>query len=769
MKFCDVILPLPLAHAYTYSVSEKLEEQVAVGFRVLVPFGKKKIYTGIVVQLKDAVEDAAKIKPLIDVLDPHPILLLGQLKIWNWMAEYYLCTLGDVYKAAVPSGLKPDSDTQSSLEEDLRDTYAPRMEVRVRLFQEKALLESGALERQVHLWLDGLKRAPKQQEILTRYLELSGIFSDSATMGVVTKKELQDAASAPGGAMKALLDKHVLELYEVEVGRLGRHKVEVQPYTKELNAAQDKAMKRILNAFAHQPVCLLHGVTSSGKTEIYIHLIQQVLKAGKQVLYLLPEIALTTQITDRLTAVFGDKIGVYHSKYPDSTRVEIWQKQLSDHPYDIILGVRSSVFLPFQRLGLVIVDEEHETSYKQQDPAPRYHARSAALMLAAQNGAKTLLGTATPSLESYYHATTGKYAYVPLMERYAGLELPEIQVVDLNEQRKQKRMNGPFSQVLLSRIQEALSNKEQVILFQNRRGFAPMVECKTCGWVPKCQNCDVSLTFHKRLNLLTCHYCGYTYQLPQHCPSCEEENIVNRGYGTERIETQLQSLVPEARIARMDLDTTRSRSAYERIIRDFQEGKTDILIGTQMVTKGLDFDRVSVVGILDADMMLNYPDFRSYERAFQMMAQVAGRAGRHGHQGKVILQTRNVQQPVIGQVVHHDYAALYDLQVAEREQFHYPPFCRMIYINLKHRKEHVVEFTAQQLASKLRKALGDQRVLGPDCPAVARVQQFFIRKLVLKIEPKAQLRVLQRYLRELQKAYMADDRSLILYFDVDPQ
>lgn len=764
-----------------------------MGFRVLVPFGKQKIYTGIVVRVHDEAPQDCQVKAVMEVLDNHPILLPQQLKMWQWITDYYLCTLGDVYKAAVPSGLKPESDRKSSLEEDLRNAFTPRTEVRVRLFQEQALLESGAFERQVHLWLDALKRAPKQQEMLSRYLSLSGIEDKEAKSQKVkewpcgqskslfgselmaqsplpvTRKELQEAASAPPGAIKALMDKRILELYEVEIGRLQQKKVEAKPYTKVLNEAQGRAMNRILNAFARQNVCLLHGVTSSGKTEIYIHLIQQVLKAGKQVLYLLPEIALTTQITERLTAVFGNQIGVYHSKYPDSTRVEIWQKQLSDTPYSIILGVRSSVFLPFQRLGLVIVDEEHETSYKQQDPAPRYHARSAALMLAAQTGAKTLLGTATPSLESYYHATTGKYAYVPLTERYAGIELPEIQVVDLTEQRKQKRMNGPFSHVLLSHIQQALDNKEQVILFQNRRGFAPMVECKTCGWVPRCQNCDVSLTFHRGLNLLTCHYCGYTYQLPQQCPSCEEENIVNRGYGTERIESLIQQVFPEVRIARMDLDTTRSRSAYERIISDFQQGKTDILIGTQMVTKGLDFDRVSVVGILDADMMLNYPDFRSYERAFQMMAQVSGRAGRHGHRGKVILQTRSVQLSVINQVVHNDYTALYDTQVAEREQFRYPPFYRMIYIYLKHRKEEVVNYTANQLATQMRQALGEVRVLGPDKPAVARVQQFFIRKVVLKVEQTASLRPMQRYLRELQVAYSAADRGLVMYYDVDPQ
>lgn len=669
MSFVDVILPLPLASSYTYAVPAEQASRVAVGHRVLVPFGATKIYTGIVVRVHQEEPVGCVVKELLEVLDNQPLVLPGQLKLWQWIADYYICTLGSVYRAAVPSGLKPDAEPKS----------------------------------------------PKRKR-------------KSAT---VTTEPLRELAS--------------------------------------LNVPQTQALNRIRNAFTRQRVCLLHGVTSSGKTEVYMHLIQDALQAGKQVLYLLPEIALTTQITDRLTAVFGNQVGVYHSKYSDSARVKVWQKQLSDEPYQVILGVRSSVFLPFQRLGLVIVDEEHESSYKQQDPAPRYHARSAALMLAAQNGALTLLGSATPSLESYYHATQGKYAYVPLTQRYQGLELPEVQVVDITQQRKEKRMNGPFSHVLLSHMQQALEAHEQIILFQNRRGYSPMVECKTCGWVPRCQYCDVSLTYHKGLNLLTCHYCGYTYQLPQTCPSCEEPQIVNRGYGTERIEKLIADLFPQARVARMDLDTTRTRTAYERLITGFQQGETDILIGTQMVTKGLDFDRVSVVGILDADMMLNYPDFRSYERAFQMMGQVAGRAGRHGHRGTVILQTRHVQLPVISQVVHNDYLALYDSQVAERKQFHYPPFYRMIYVYLKHRKESTVETTAHQLAASLRQSLGEGRVLGPDRPAVPRVQTYFIRKVVLKMENNLQLTQVKDYLKQIQEAYSQRDRGLVMYFDVDPQ
>ena len=536
-----------------------------------------------------------------------------------------------------------------------------------------------------------------------------------------------------------------------------------------LNEHQQQAYEEITDSFRHKNVCLLHGVTSSGKTEVYIHLIEDMLRQDKQVLYLLPEIALTTQITERLQRVFGSRLGIYHSKFPDAERVEIWQKQLSESGYDIILGVRSSIFLPFRNLGLVIVDEEHENTYKQQDPAPRYHARNAATVLASMYGAKTLLGTATPSVETWHNATTGKYGFVELKERYKEIQMPEIIPVDIKELHRKKRMVGPFSPLLMQYIREALGQKEQVILFQNRRGFAPMVECRICGWVPKCKNCDVSLTYHKGINQLTCHYCGYTYQLPRSCPACEGVELVNRGFGTEKIEDDIKALFPEASVARMDLDTTRTRSAYEKIIADFEQGKTHILIGTQMVSKGLDFDHVSVVGILNADTMMNYPDFRAYERAFQLMAQVSGRAGRKNKQGRVVLQTKSIDHEIIPQVINNNYEQMVSGQLAERQMFHYPPYYRLVYVYLKNRNETLLDAMAEAMAEKLRALFGN-RVLGPDKPPVARVQTLFIKKIVLKIEYNAPMSRARELLLRVQREMIEDERfkSLIVYYDVDP-
>ena len=518
-------------------------------------------------------------------------------------------------------------------------------------------------------------------------------------------------------------------------------------------------------------VTLLHGVTSSGKTEIYIHLIKRALEQKQQVLYLLPEIALTVQMMQRLQRVFGDRLGIYHSKYSDAERVEIWQKQLSKNPYDVILGARSAVFLPFQHLGLIIIDEEHETSYKQQDPAPRYHARSAAIMMAAQmrNGTKVLLGTATPSMESYYNAKTGKYGLVELKERYQGIELPEIQVVDVADLQHRKMMAGPFSPLLLTKVREALERGEQAILFQNRRGFAPMIECRQCGWVPHCQHCDVSLTLHRQMNQLTCHYCGYTYKVPTECPCCGSTDLRTKGYGTEKIEEQVSEVFPEARVARMDLDTTRTRNAYERIITDFSAGRTNILIGTQMISKGLDFDKVSVVGILNADTMLNYPDFRAYEHAFTMMSQVSGRAGRKGKRGLVILQTKNKDLSVIQQVVRNDYTSLYKDMIAERQAFRYPPYYHLVYVFLKHSHDEVVNTAGVEMGSRLRQWFGG-RVLGPDKPAVAKVKSQNIRKLVLKLENGIDMKRVREYLLLAQSQRLADKRyaSLQIYYDVDP-
>ena len=733
--------------------------------RVLVPFGRSKTYLGIVARLHDERPQGYEVKSVAQLMDSEPIITPQQLQLWQWIADYYLAPIGDVYKAALPAGLKAE------------DGYRPKTETYIRLtpaYQNEAAL---------HVALNVLARAPKQLEAFVEYLALSGWDQmDGGRMmgevGEITREELLNASHASATTLQQLEKRGMLETYEVEVGRLN-HGGDYHPeLIKPLNSAQQTAYNSILMSMMKRPVTLLHGVTSSGKTEIYIHLIQQALERKEQVLYLLPEIALTVQMMQRLQRVFGNRLGIYHSKYSDAERVEIWKKQLSKNPYDVILGARSAVFLPFQKLGLVIVDEEHETSYKQQDPAPRYHARSAAIMLAKMsnenahsslNPCKVLLGTATPSLESYHNAKTGKYGLVELKERYQGIELPEIQVVDIADLQHRKMMAGPFSPLLLSKVREALERGEQAILFQNRRGFAPMIECKQCGWVPHCQHCDVSLTYHRQMNQLTCHYCGYTYRVPTECPCCGSTELHTRGFGTEKIEEQVREVFPEAHVARMDLDTTRTRNAYERIIMDFGAGRTNILIGTQMISKGLDFDKVSVVGILNADSMLNYPDFRAYEHAFMMMAQVSGRAGRKGKRGLVILQTKSKEVPVIQQVVRNDYLALYKDLIAERQAFHYPPYYHLVYVYLKHRYDDVVNTASIELGSRLRQWFSG-RVLGPDKPAVAKVKSQNIRKLVLKLENGIDMKKVREYLLMAQSQMMADKRynSLQIYYDVDP-
>ena len=757
--YVDVILPLPLDGVFTYSVPPELERQVAVGYRVLVPFGRNKTYVGIVASTHGDCPLCEKIKPILQVLDTSPILLDSQLNLWCWISDYYLSPIGEVYKAALPAGLKAE------------DGYRPKTESYLRL------TPKFRSERALHIALDMLQRAPSQQKAFIDFLDLAmiqgeGSFDISAD-GVTTERGItRDELLNQGhtlATISALVKRGIIETYEQEVGRLN-HGGEPHPENvKPLSLPQQEAYNQIQFAFLQKPVTLLHGVTSSGKTEIYIHLIQQALDKKQQVLYLLPEIALTVQMMDRLHRVFGNRLGIYHSKYADAERVEIWQKQLSKNPYDVILGARSAVFLPFQRLGLVIVDEEHETSYKQQDPMPRYHARSAAIVLAQSLGAKVLLGTATPCAETWHNAQTGKYGLVTLTERYKGIELPEIQVIDIKDLQHRKMMNGPFSPTLLLKVRKALERGEQAILFQNRRGYAPMIECKQCGWVPHCQHCDVSLTFHRNLNQLTCHYCGYTYQVPAECPACGSRELQTRGYGTEKIEDEVRAIFPEARIARMDLDTTRTRQAYERIINDFSAGRTNILIGTQMISKGLDFDRVSVVGILNADTMLNYPDFRAYEHAFMMMSQVSGRAGRRGRRGLVILQTKSPDIPVIHQVVDNDYAAFFRSLLAERREYNYPPFTRLVYVYLKHRSDRLVDTASHEMGSRLRQWFG-ARVLGPDRPAVAKVKSLAIRKLLLKIEPGLDLPTVRKYLALAQQQMLQDKRyaSLQIYFDVDP-
>ena len=822
--YADVVLPLPLDGVYTYNIPADLETNVQVGCRVLVPFGTRKVYTAIVMRLHNVKPDYAT-KDILELLDQTPILLPDQLKLWQWIADYYLCSIGEVYKAALPSGLKLESesvveanmdfeadhslkpseqmvmdvlsdgngkkvselqrstDLQNVLpvvrrlldmgavviKEEVRRLYKPRLLHCVRLSED--FFDETKL---VQLYDTLEKRSPKQFELLQAYLTLSEAafaikMQNRVLLKEVSKSQLMQAvAGSPVSAFNALRTKGIFETYDRQVGRLDSSDMEGEIFLHALSDAQTQALESIREEWTRRPVCLLHGVTSSGKTEVYTHLIKQTLDEGKQVLYLLPEIVLTTQLTERLKRIFGNRLGVYHSRYPDAERVEVYQKMLSEKPYDILLGVRSSIFLPFKKLGLVIIDEEHEQSFKQKDPAPRYHARNAAIMLAHQSGAKVLLGSATPSLESYYNVQSGKYGFVALKTRFQNVQLPRIEVVDVKELQRKRLMKGPFSPQLLETIQAALEQRQQVILFQNRRGYAPTVECNVCGWVPRCQNCDVSLTYHKNTHQLACHYCGSVYLVPAQCPNCEETNIKSHGYGTERIEDLIKEYFPQARVARMDLDTTRSRLNYEQILHDFQQGETDILVGTQMVTKGLDFDRVSVVGILNADTMLNQPDFRSYERAFQMMAQVAGRAGRRNQQGLVILQTRDVESPVVRQVVENDYESLFQEQMQERELFNFPPHCRLIYVYVKHRDEHVVEKLSHELAAIMRQVFA-HRVMGPDTPFVSRVQLMYIRKVVLKMELSAPMNEARERLLQIQRYLLSQPQyhSAQVYYDVE--
>jgi len=730
--------------------------QVRMGVRVLVPLGRSKTYTAMAMRLHSE-KPEFETRPIIQVIDAEPVLIEQQLRLWQWISTYYMSPIGDVFKAALPAGLKAE------------ENYRPKT---VRCVTLPANLRS---EQSLHMALTILKRALKQHQTFSTYLQLSHWSeidgeTPPAHIAEIACDELQNAANASDAVLRQLIQRNFLELYHREVGRLNTtgeyHPERIQPLSPAQQATEDSIQKQ----FNEKNVVLLHGVTSSGKTEIYIHLIKKAIDEGKQVLYLLPEIALTVQMTRRLQNVFGSRLGIYHSKYSDAERVEIWKKQLSSEPYDVILGARSAVFLPFTRLGFVIVDEEHETSFKQQDPAPRYHARSTAIMLARMyEGAKVLLGTATPSMESYHNACTGKYGYVQLTTRYKDVAMPEIRVVDTKDLYHRKMMRGAFSPDLLEAMRTALRNKKQVLLFQNRRGFAPMVECKVCGWVPKCKNCDVSLTYHRSMNLLTCHYCGYTYPVPKQCPNCESTELLGRGYGTEKIEDRVRELFPEARIARMDLDTTRSAGAYGRIIDDFSCGRTDILIGTQMITKGLDFSGVTVVGILNADTMLNYPDFRAYEQAFQMLSQVSGRAGRRDERGLVILQTKSADLPVIQQVVAGDFQTFARDLLEERSMFRYPPFYHLVYVYLRHRNEQLVDSAAIEMVSRLRQAFAD-RVLGPDKPAVARVKTESIRKIVIKLEQGINLPLARQCMAEARTQLLQDKRyaAMTVFFDVDP-
>ena len=749
MLYADLILPLPIPGMFTYTVPAEWQETVRVGMRAVVSFGSKRIYTGIIALIHENKPEHYQPKAILSLPDKEPVLRDPQYRLWEWICEYYIAHPGEVYQAAVPSGFKLDQ-------------YKPKIETYIQL--------SASLTNETELlqWMNKLLKAPKQLQLLMHYLEISEFTRTKSIRPVSKKKLLSKGKGLSPSALKGLADKGILEVFQQEVGRLKESVVEREE-AYPLNDLQQKAMLEIEDQFKDKQVVLLHGVTSSGKTEIYIHLIEKVLAEGKQVLYLAPEIALTAQLTTRLRRVFGNQLGVYHSKFSDAERVEIWNNVLHDQSYEVILGVRSSIFLPFRELGLIIVDEEHEPSFKQYDPAPRYHARNAAIVLASLHGAKTLLGTATPSIESYYNAKTGKYGLVDLHERHEKMQLPEILVVDMKEAYRKKQHEGHFSDVLLEKINLALQQQEQVILFQNRRGYAPFVECKACAHIPKCKNCDVSLTLHAAANTLNCHYCGYVERLPQVCPSCKTPGFQTRGFGTEKIEEEIKRLFPEARVMRMDLDTTRSKRGYAQIISAMEHQQVDILIGTQMVTKGLDFEKVSLVGILNADNLFNFPDFRSHERAFQLMEQVSGRAGRKYKKGLVVIQTYSPEHPVITQVLHHDYQAMFNLQIQERQLFKYPPFYRMIQITLKHKDFKTIERAAHELTTTLRTAFGN-RVLGPVVPAIARVQNQFIRQILFKFETAASVQAARGTLLDILSDLNAQVafKSVRISCDVDP-
>ncbi len=819
-QFADVLLPLSIPGTLTYRIGDAMNVQV--GSRVLVPLGRKKIYTAIVVLIHDRAPRGYEVKDIIMPLDDAPIVRHPQLKFWEWISDYYLCSMGEVFKAAVPSGLKVESESYISPNSDFEETEPGQLTDRERTILDfvyqrgrvqvsdlsaatgfktvegivSRLIDKGAIyvserivdnyrpkteacvrltlprddEAGLHALFDQVKRAHKQESLLLAYLDLSHWLNKSREAAEVTKETLLKRAAVSGAVLSAAVQRGMFEVYKRPINRFAALGATVTP-PPTLSDDQQRAYKEIHQSMREHDITLLHGVTSSGKTSIYMHLLEDTLKAGKQALYLVPEIALTTQLTRRLRVVLGDKLLIYHSKFSDNERVDIWNRLLSSHEPCVVLGVRSSVFLPFAQLGLVIVDEEHDSSYKQQDPAPRYNGRNAAMVLAQMHGAKVVLGSATPAIEVYSRALQGKYGLVKLLTRYQDIALPTVQVIDTRQSRKRREMQGLFSKELVDKCREALKGGEQVILFQNRRGYSPMLSCKQCGWVPKCANCDVSLTYHKHNHTLSCHYCGYTMTMPTLCPVCQMPDLEIVGYGTERIEDDIDKVFPGEKISRMDLDTTRSKASYDRIIDEFSSHKTNILVGTQMVTKGLDFDAVSVVGILNADTMISFPDFRSHERAFDMLEQVAGRAGRAHKQGQVLIQTRDPEHPVIGFVVAHDYEGFYNHEMHERERYHYPPYTRIINIYLKHRDAGVVGEMAVRYTKLLLDTFGHERVLGPEQPPVGRVQQLYIRQVMLKIELGASMVKVKQILRSLYEQMLTLDarwRTIKLTYDVDP-
>lgn len=816
--YAEIILPLPLNATFTYRIPESMNDELKIGHRVIVQFGKKKFYTGIVSAITPIAPEGYDVKDISTILDKYPIVRHPQLKLWQWISDYYLCAIGDVYKAAVPVGLKIESETfietNNEIEicelEQLNDRdiivyqlldhegkltladierktgFKNCIDIINRLLSYNAVIISEKLiERYrskketyvkialahnnnegIHNAFKAVKGANKQETVLLALLEMSGFYRKE--QHEITRAQLIERAGSTNTIISALAKKGIIEVYKKEINRFKFNGI-VTNQLPTLSEAQNKALNEIHDSFNNHNITLLHGVTSSGKTEIYIHLISHILQSGDQALFLVPEIALTTQLTRRLQKVFGDRVLIYHSRFTDNERVDIWKKLLTENEPCVIIGARSSLFLPFRKLGIVIVDEEHETSYKQYDPSPRYNARDIAMVLASMHGAKTLLGSATPSIETYHKASVGKFGLVELLTRYDDVTLPEMDIIDMTTSRKRYLTNGSFAQHTIAASRHALNGGKQIIIFHNRRGFAPLARCKQCAWIPKCQNCDVSLTYHRFQNQLVCHYCGASYPLPNICPSCKEPGIEILGYGTERIEDEITNIFPDYKILRMDLDTTRNKDSYENIIDDFSNHKADILVGTQMVTKGLDFGDVNLVAVLNADTIINFPDFRSSERAFNMLEQVSGRAGRRDTQGKVIVQTTNPNHPIIGFLKNHDYLGFYNHEIEERRLFNYPPFTRVIYIYLKHRNNDTLTEIASIYASKLRELFGN-RIFGPEEPMVARVQSLHIRKIMLKVEINASMKKVKTILRNTYEQMHQHPRmkGMIVYYDVDP-
>lgn len=819
--FCEIILPLPLYSTFCYSVPDEYRNDIQIGSRVLVQFGKKKYYTGIVDSIHNNTPDY-DVKQILGVLDARPVVRFPQLKFWKWMSQYYLCSEGEVYRAGVPTGLKPESETYVTLNDDFDSESGVKLTERqaivIQLLEEKkrlkiyeieqltkisniggvinSMLELGLVwidekvvekyrakkvtvielcadrgdHQRLHELMDLTRRSQLQEKTIVTWLDMSGWLHPVNELKDVERKELIERAGVSAAVLRALVDKGVFKLTQKIINRFNQETPKNEAIVANpLSTVQNEALKELHAKMRDHQVVLLHGVTGSGKTEIYTQLIADTLQSKRQVLYLVPEISLTTQLTDRLRKVFGNRLLVYHSKFSDSERVDIWKRLFTSHEPLVILGARSSIFLPFAQLGLVIVDEEHESSYKQYDPAPRYNARDSAIMLASMHGAKVVLGSATPSIETYFKSQNGKYGLVTLTERYKGASLPEVEIVDMRIQRKKKLNTGIFSSTLLGRMRQTLKEKKQSIVFQNRRGFAPIVVCKQCGWTPKCENCDVSLVYHKRINTLKCHYCGFSRQLPNLCPACGENAIEVFGYGTERIADEISEVLPDVSVVRMDLDTTRNKDAYQDIIEKFARHDTDVLVGTQMVSKGLDFDDVVTVGVINADTVLNFPDFRSSERAFNMLEQVAGRAGRREDEGKVVIQTSNPANPVLSHVKHHDFDSYYKDELDERRRFGYPPFTKVITIYLRSKDRDAATRGALLLASRLRDIFGN-RVLGPEKPFVARVALWYIESIMLKVEVSASMVKVKEILRDVytQLAVYPDIKKSQIYYDVDP-